>query len=66
MKPLTYEKAYADLEEIIASLEGDNVPIDTLAEKIKSASELIQFCKTKLRSTEEDFEKALANISRTD
>lgn len=58
MKTHTYEKAYAELEEIVASLEGDDVPIDTLAEKIKSATELIQFCKTKLRSTEEEFEKA--------
>ncbi len=63
MKTRTYEKAYAELEEIVASLEGDDVPIDTLAEKIKIATELIQFCKTKLRSTEEEFEKAQQKLS---
>lgn len=62
MKPHTYEKAYAELEEIVASLEGDDVPIDTLSEKIKSASELIHFCKAKLRTTEDEFQKALEKL----
>ncbi|MEO8147846.1 MAG: exodeoxyribonuclease VII small subunit [Bacteroidia bacterium] len=63
MKPHTYEKAFEELEKIVASLEGDDVPIDTLAEKIKNATELIQFCKTKLRSTEEEFQKAIEKLS---
>lgn len=66
MKALTYEKAYADLEEIVALLESENVPLDLLEEKIKNATALITFCQTKLRSTEDEFKKALANLSRTD
>lgn len=65
MKILTYEKAYSDLEEIVALLESENVPLDLLEEKIKNATALIQFCQTKLRSTEEEFKKALAAISKT-
>jgi exodeoxyribonuclease VII small subunit len=66
MKALTYEKAYSDLEEIVTLLESENVPLDLLEEKIKNATTLIQFCQTKLRSTEEEFKKALAAISRTE
>ncbi len=66
MKAHTYEKAYAELEKIVASLESDKVPLDALEEKIKSATELIQFCQAKLRSTEEEFQKAMQKLGKTE
>lgn len=64
MKTLSYEKAYADLEEIVALLESEKVPLDLLEEKIKNATALITFCQTKLRNTEDEFKKALAELNK--
>lgn len=54
MKELTYEEAYAELKQIAAEIENESVSVDVLAEKVKRASELIAFCQTKLRSTEQE------------
>lgn len=54
MKELTYETAYAELKQIAAEIENESVSVDVLAEKVKRASELIAFCQTKLRSSEQE------------
>ena len=56
--PLTYEAAYKELKKISAEIESENVSVDVLAEKVKRASFLIQFCQAKLKATEEE----VANI----
>lgn len=53
-KKMNYEAAFAELQEIAAAIEDESVPVDILAEKVKRASYLIQFCQKKLRSTEEE------------
>ena len=55
---LTYEKAYNELENIVKEIEDETIQLDTLSMKIKRAAELIEFCKTKLRNIEDEFEKA--------
>lgn len=49
---LTYELAYAELATIAEEIENETISVDELAAKVKRASELIQFCQTKLRATE--------------
>ncbi|WP_245957526.1 exodeoxyribonuclease VII small subunit [Chitinophaga flava] len=49
---LTYEAAYAELQEIAAEIENETVSVDVLAERVKRASLLIEFCQQKLRATE--------------
>ena len=51
---LSYESAFNELREIEAELVNETVTIETLAEKIKRASFLIQYCKTRLRATEDE------------
>ncbi len=60
---LTYASAIAKLEEIIREIESGEADIDTLTEKVKKASELIAFCKKRLRSTQEEVEKVLKDMS---
>ena len=60
-KELTYSDAYAKLEELVEQIESDTIQLDTLAEKVKEANELIKFCETKLRSIEKDVTEA-ANL----
>jgi exodeoxyribonuclease VII small subunit len=49
---LTFDTAYTELEKIIRLIEGENVPLDELAAKVKEAKELIRFCEDKLRGIE--------------
>ena len=51
---LTYETAYAELRKIASEIENESVSVDVLATKVKRASELITYCQTKLRSTEQE------------
>lgn len=49
---LTYEAAYTELQQIAEEIENETVSVDVLAEKVKRASILIEFCQQKLRATE--------------
>lgn len=49
---LTYETAYNELQLIAAEIENEAVSVDLLAEKVKRAAILIEFCQQKLRATE--------------
>jgi len=52
--PLSYEAAYNELKRISAEIESENVSVDVLAEKVKRASYLIQYCQQKLKATEDE------------
>lgn len=54
METQTYEAAYAELKKIATEIENESVSVDILAEKVKRAAELIEFCQSKLRATESD------------
>jgi len=57
----SYTQAIEELEQILCSLEEtEEVNMDLIAEKVKRASELMQFCKQKLHQIDEDLEKAIS------
>lgn len=51
--PPTYETAHTELRELLAALQEETVNIDELAEKVERAHLLVQFCREKLRQTED-------------
>ncbi|MDE0318637.1 MAG: exodeoxyribonuclease VII small subunit [Acidimicrobiaceae bacterium] len=55
-----YAESMAELEAILASLEHDDVDIDTLASKVERASLLIAHCEGRLRATELSLTSILA------
>lgn len=59
---LTYESAYKELAQIAKEIETESVSVDVLAQKVKRASELITFCQTKLKSTEEEVNKIIEQM----
>ncbi|WP_291128091.1 exodeoxyribonuclease VII small subunit [Flavobacterium sp. UBA7682] len=59
---LNYESAYAELKEITEEIESETISVDVLAEKVKRASQLIEFCQTKLRSTETEVMKIIQQM----
>lgn len=62
---LTYETAYRELAQIAKEIENETVSVDVLAQKVKRASELITFCQTKLKSTESEVNKIIAQMETT-
>jgi exodeoxyribonuclease VII small subunit len=63
-KNLTYEAAYQELAAIAREIESESVSVDVLAEKVKRAAELITYCQTKLRSTEAEVNKIIAQMDK--
>ena len=61
-KTLTYEGAYNELAQIAEEIENESVSVDVLAQKVKRASELITFCQTKLKTTEAEVNKIIAQM----
>jgi exodeoxyribonuclease VII small subunit len=57
--PLTYEAAYAELQEIVTALENETISVDELALKVKRATQLVEFCQQKLKSTEAELDKII-------
>jgi len=63
-KDLTYEAAYEELKTIAEEIENESVPVDILAEKVKRAALLIEFCQEKLRSTESEVNKIIKQMEK--
>lgn len=61
---LTYEAAYEELRLIAGEIENESVPVDILAEKVKRASLLIEFCQQKLRSTEAEVNNIIKQMEK--
>lgn len=58
-KEQSYGEAMERIRTILASLQDENTDIDTLAERVKEASELIAFCRAKLLKAESEVGKVL-------
>jgi len=59
-KELTYEAAMVRLENLAKEIESGEIAIDKLAEKLKEAQQLLQFCKDNLTKADEEVRKLLA------
>ena len=54
---LKYEEALSQLETIVSKMESNEYDIDELAIQLKTAQQLIKFCKDKLTKTEAELQK---------
>lgn len=59
---LNYKEAFAELSRIAKEIESETVSVDELAKKVKRASELIEFCQNRLRSTETEVNKIIKQM----
>lgn len=59
---MKYEEAFRELETIVNQIEDGEISLDELSEKIKRASHLLNFCKSKLISTQQDVEAILKDL----
>lgn len=58
-KGMKYEDAVRELEQIVRRMENDELDIDQLGEQLKTAQELIKYCKDKLTKTDTEIKKIL-------
>ena len=62
-KIIKYTEAFDELGDILGEIEEGSISLDELSDKVKRATFLIQICKTKLNSTEEDVSKILEQLN---
>ncbi|MFT7475867.1 MAG: exodeoxyribonuclease VII small subunit [Verrucomicrobiales bacterium] len=61
---LDYSSAVAELDEILAELEDESLNVDILADRVKRASLLITFCRTRITSAKTQVEQIVADLEQ--
>jgi exodeoxyribonuclease VII small subunit len=59
---ISYTEAFDELQTIVSQIEEGEISVDELSEKVKRAAHLIEVCKRKLTTTEEDVNKILKSL----
>lgn len=62
MEAINYTEAFEELQTIVQEIEEGEISIDELAIKVKRAAYLIQVCRKKLTTTEEDVAQILKEL----
>jgi exodeoxyribonuclease VII small subunit len=52
-KPQSFEAALAEIEKIVASMEGGELPLEQSLAAYKRGAELLQYCQTQLRDAQQ-------------
>ncbi|MDR0559555.1 MAG: exodeoxyribonuclease VII small subunit [Prevotellaceae bacterium] len=60
---MTYEHAISEIKRIIEELENGNQEIESITANVKYAMKLINFCKNKLYSIENELNATLSELS---
>ena len=63
MDQISYNQAIAELEKIVESLRSSATDVDTLTARTRRAVELLTICRSRLTTTEEQLQAALAALA---
>jgi exodeoxyribonuclease VII small subunit len=66
VEELKYDEALIELQAILSSLQDETLSIDELTTSIKRASELLESCNSKLRTTQKDVEEIIEKLGLGD
>ena len=61
---LDYASAVNELDEILNELEDEALNVDILADRVKRASELITFCRSRITSAKTQVEQIVADLEQ--
>jgi exodeoxyribonuclease VII small subunit len=61
----SYKDALNEIEDILRNIEEGKFDLDQLSEKVKRVSYLLNACKKKLRSTEDEIGKIIDNFNES-
>lgn len=64
-RELGYADALAELDRILAGLEGSDVDVDHLAEQVERASTLIALCRDRITAAQVRVEQVTADLEPT-
>ena len=59
---LGYAEAMEELESILDELEGDDLDVDVLADRVRRASELIKACRTRIARAQADVDQIVTDL----
>ena len=65
-QPESYAAAVAELDEILAAIERDEVDVDVLSAKVARAVQLVDFCRQRLAAAEIEVERVVADLDAED
>jgi exodeoxyribonuclease VII small subunit len=51
-EPLSYEQAIAELDRLVAQMEGGQLPLDQMLDGYKRGAELLNLCRSQLQAVE--------------
>ncbi|HSQ72199.1 MAG TPA: exodeoxyribonuclease VII small subunit [Rubrivivax sp.] len=51
--PISYEQALAELDRLVAQMEGGQLPLDQLLDGYRRGAELLAFCRARLQAVED-------------
>lgn len=61
-KTMSYRQAMEELESIVKKIEQNEPDVDELNDLVTRAVELVKYCKTRLKSTEEKLKENLEEL----
>jgi len=61
-----YGEAMAELDAILTELEGDELDVDVLAERVQRASELLKVCRARIVRAQQDVDRIVADLDEFD
>lgn len=56
---ISYDDAVREIEITLEKIEGGELGVDELAEKVRRVTELLKLCRDRLHKTEEQIDKIL-------
>ncbi|MBD5188218.1 MAG: exodeoxyribonuclease VII small subunit [Muribaculaceae bacterium] len=64
VKELSYTRAIAELEQILATMQSDKCDIDHLSALTRRATELLAECRSRLTATDTELRQILAQFDQ--
>lgn len=62
----SFGEAMEQLEEILAGIEGEEIDIDELGEKLKRAAALLELCRGKIRKAEVEVSQIVRSLEESE
>lgn len=66
LETIGYADAMHELESILEELEGDELDVDVLADRVRRASELIKLCRGRITRAQDDVARIVADLEEFD
>lgn len=63
---ISYKEALAELEQILAAIEEEQVDVDELAVKVKRSAELIRLCRSRIDAASIEVEAVMQQMEPGD